>query len=85
MANDKQTEGQDAVSVRPVLVDDGTPGAFSPAPQAGASRAHDIPSRGGAVFDETANLSIGDSAAMTNEHRISLSGFMRTSAFYFYR
>jgi hypothetical protein len=53
--------------------------------QTGARRAHDITSRAGAVFDEAANLSIGDSVAMANEHRISLSEFMRTSAFYFYR
>jgi hypothetical protein len=53
--------------------------------QTGARRAHDITSRASAVFDEAANLSIGDSVAMANEHRISLLELMRTSAFYFYR
>ena len=59
--------------------------ATTAASKAGTRRAHDITRRAGAVSDEAANLSIGDSMAMANEHRISLSGFMRTSAFYFYR
>ncbi len=53
--------------------------------QAGAGGTRHIPRRACALPDEAANLSVGDSAAMANEHRISLSGFVRTSAFYSYR
>jgi len=46
--------------------------ATTAASKTGTRRAHDITRRAGAVPDEAANLSIGDSVAMANEHRISL-------------
>ena len=48
-------------------------------------RARNISRRARAVFDESTNLSICDSVAMANEHRVSHLGFLRTSAVYFYR
>jgi hypothetical protein len=39
-----------------------------------AGRPRNIARRIGAVFHKTSNLSVGDSAAMANEHRISLFG-----------
>lgn len=48
-------------------------GATTPTSQTGARRARDVTGRTGAVSDEATNLSIGDSTAMADEHRIFLS------------
>jgi hypothetical protein len=59
--------------------------ATATASQPSARRARHITSRTSALFDEATNLSVGDSAAMANEHRISLLEFLRTPAVYFHR